>query len=176
MAFPGNFPVVVDARCCLWLSFAENAAVLPQGEMHPEYRPIGMLVPEKDGLNVNITKVNLEARTTDQWQKGPNPALITNADGLVGSEADLADPNYKTGGNVHSANITGGAFRKGELVALWDDGTQTATEVRVGLTNPLQNVPTTGQRPTRLHLAFHDGVEWVNNTGSVVVRVTWRTI
>lgn len=175
MAFPSVFPVVVDARCCLWLSFADNVAVLPNGEQHPEYRPIALLVPDKDAMNVGITKVDLAARLMDRWQKGPDPLLITDADGLAGSEADLADPNYKTGGNVHSANITGGAFRKGELVALWDNGTQIATEVEVGFTHPLQVIPTNAARPTKLHLAFHDGVEWSNNTGSVVVQVSWQT-
>ena len=126
------------------------------------------------GLNAPITGVNLLARAGDWWQKGPDPALITDADGQVASEADLTDPNYKTAGNVHSANFTGGAFRKGELVALWDDASQTAAEVEVGLTHQTQNVPNR-PRPTKLHLAFHDGVEWSNNTGSVVVRVSWLT-
>ncbi len=173
MAFPGTFPVVVDARCCIWLTFAEDAAELPNGEKPPEYRPIPLLVPDKNGLNATITKVNLAARATDRWQKGPAAALITDADGLVGSEANLADPNYKTVAAAHAANITGMAFRKGRLVALWDDGSQTATEVDVGLSNPMQNLPG-GTRPAKLHLAFHDGVEWSNNTGSVVVQVSWQ--
>lgn len=184
MAFPTMFPVVVDARCTLWLTFADDDAELANHEKPPEYRPRALLVPATDGLEVAITKVELAARTTDRWQKGPNLALVTDANGLAGSEAGLADLTYKTAGKIHSQDITGGDFRKGELVALWDYGAALpTTEKEVGLpavgaprpTLDVEPHPASGARPSRLQLAFHDGVQWSNNTGSVVVQVSWKT-
>ncbi len=185
-AIPPTFTVPVRADCCLWLVFAPAMTELPTfHETVEDYFPVPLIVPDDNGLD-SITRVKLAAKNDaeDVWSHD-NGGHTTDADGRMDTGAVPLNPAYQAeycDAGIGSNVIAGATLRLNQLVALWEypAGDQTAAnptqELGIGLTETTLNVATAGHaRPVRLHLAFHDGFEWSNNTGEVRVEVTWLT-
>jgi len=167
--------LIVGARQAIWFAWALRGFTgAPFGEADDQagtYRPLPLIVPEE----ATITSVTVTT-TTGEWNHQMSVAAhASDANGRAETEQHLSETHasgYKNA-TFRSDRITSGNYVLNRLVGLWGiDPTIDATEVQLGVGPTTKLVPF-GTRPTKFFLAFHDGFEWSNNTGTVTVNVVW---
>jgi hypothetical protein len=176
-AVPNPCTKTVDARNCIWLTYAEPdlPALSTYGETAEAgspYAPAGVRVPG------TAKTVRVQA-AGGPWAHDPAPARETGPDGITGSEQDLARADiYKDAGNakLHADTIQGQSLKLNLLVGLreYQPAGEGTTEIPVGSDATFDVIPGGGMaQPYRLRLAMHDGFQWSNNHGTVNATITF---
>lgn len=157
----------VDARNCIWLTWAPKDYSVPTyGESGCDYRPRTLVVPS------DATQAVVTVTSSGKWNHHPPTDAGTGPNGKD-DQRPLEKPElYKTA-ELKSWSIDGStALNLNLLVGIWDWGSDTATtEIPIGQSATIDWGG--GARPEKLQLAFHDGYEWSNNSGTMDVQVVW---
>lgn len=170
-AWGGEVAVSVSAKYCIWLINAASGQVL--NPFNESTTPADGYVPPELTVPVGATSVRITG-SGGPWQHDPDPATQSGPEGRVGTDQPL-DPNFA---HVYQNNALGSdvilsaTVRLNRLVGLWalTDATAATTEFDVGVDSGDVAVP---EEAKALHLGFHDGFQWSNNSGTVNATVVW---
>ncbi len=176
MLMPRTFQVNVSAKCCIWMTFAPTGTVNQQyNESVQEYLPVSLGIPD------NASQILLEA-ISGEWRHDPAESAKSDANGRSLAKP-LEKPNlYRDNPALYAQNFTGPNdedlatynIELNKLIAFLDYGPENYNKIiKVGNAATTVLIPSTTPRPSFLQLAFHDGFQWSNNSGSVSVKVTW---
>lgn len=164
---PSESVVTVPATSCLWFAWAENVATGDGTTWEPDisaYRPFSIGVPP-DAQQARISYLG------GQWgHHGDDGAHISDANG-EDEEQPLQQTQYQAT-KFNSVMLQGITARLNRLVAMVGPcaaPTSAVTEQDIG--NGPTTIPVADKE--RLLLGFHDGFEWSNNTGGVIVKIEW---
>ena len=170
--------VSVSAKCCLWFAWAPTGSAAlkdPENEgLVDAHRPIGVPVPPG---STSVTITAAASGTPDRrWRHDPAAGAASGPNGLNGSDGTPVNiKGLEVGGYQHanygSDSITPLTTHLNKLVAMvednWGPTPQQPTPVGASATIALT------ANSTRVFLGMHDGRQWSNNSGDIVVTLTW---
>jgi len=165
--------VRVDAKHCLWFSWALPSVLGPEGE-GSDSQPGHIDV---DGASM----VQIAQRDSSQkWRHHPSSDRESNANGLDGTDGTpldvrgLENPGYQSAA-YNSEGILPITTNLNKLVGIFEFGNAIPTsenptsQLEIGAGPTELTVP---EGATKLFLGFHDGREWTNNEKSIDFDVT----
>lgn len=178
MLMPRVVQVSVGAKCCIWMTFAPAGTINgTHNETVPEYLPVSLRIPD------NAIQAVVEA-IAGEWRHDPADSTKSDADGRTEKRPLQFPALYRNNPALYAQNFTGpngedlAAFpiALNKLIAFLDYGPENINKVIEVGKNTAQTpipIPYADPRPSSLQLAFHDGYQWSNNSGSITVKVTW---
>ncbi len=158
--------VAVTAKMCLWFAWAGTVTNGPYGENGVGYTPIG-LEPIEGATSVKLSAYG------GPWRHHPSTNNESGPNGLSATRS-LENQGYKSP-TYNSDDIEPIDTNLNKLLAMWEfnQGPPTeqapATQLAIGDGTTL----TVPENASKLFLGFHDGYEWSNNDGVVLVEVEW---
>ena len=154
----------LKAKACLWFAW-ETTISGPEGEVGDDYAPHSIDLTDVESISISVGE-------DDLWAHHPSadsPDCASNANGRD-REVGLQNPDYQN--YIGASYIDVLTTKLNTLIGMWQYGdgppiteAQRTTPFRIG-TSWSGVIPANA---TALFLGFHDGREWTNNEGSVMV-------
>ncbi len=172
----------IEAQRSLYFAWAPDPSINQQlqgpavpGRQFPSARENGHdCRPLELHIPASATSVQLQV-LRGAWWNSTGSGQTCDADGRAGTSATTR-AEYRQD-EYRSSHIPSLTTNLNKLVGLWgpmnppSGAINSSWLLEIGMSNPTLTVPTS-PRPESLFLGMHDGFEWNNNPGDMVVQVT----